>query len=80
MILKSCKSVGTIDYGNNNFFEVMVDKNHKVVLCSHDDEYPAENPDGTYDSEGLSLNEFIEEIKDRDDFMEILTELMSILS
>lgn len=78
MELLNTKSIGCIDYGNNNFFEVMVDLNGSVVLCSHDDGCSDENSDGTYDSEGMSIPEFVSSIKDRPDVNEILTDLFQL--
>jgi hypothetical protein len=79
MQLKSCVSLGSIDYGNNNFFEVMRDSGGKVILCTHEEDPGEENEDGTWDSEGMSIGEFVDDISDRPDFVEIMGELMVIL-
>jgi hypothetical protein len=68
--------MGCIDYGNNNFFEIMMDSEHKVILCAHGDDPCEENEDGTFNCEGLTINEFLSQISNRSDYHEIVKELM----
>ena len=77
--LKNASSLGCVDYGNNNFFEVMKDNDGTIGFMSHEE--PAnENPDGTYRGEADSLDKFIEDIKDRDDFADIVKDVILTIS
>jgi hypothetical protein len=77
--LKQAQSIGCIDYGNNNFFEIMKDSDGTIGLMSHD-EPPEENSDGTFSGEADTVEEFVDSVSDRPDFPEIMKELLSIIS
>ena len=80
MDMKNGYSLGCVEYGNNNFNEVMREGD-VVGLFSHDDGGGVENPDGTYQVEGgMTVEEYIDEIKDRSDFVEILKELTILIT
>lgn len=78
MIVKNSVSLGCVEYGNNNFYEIMVDPSGLVCLCYHGDPF-TENPDGTFNCEGISIREFALEIKDRHDYEEVMKELCDAL-
>jgi len=77
--LKNAQSIGCIDYGNNNFFEIMKDSDGTIGFMSHGE--PADdNGDGTWSCEADSITKFLADIKDRPDFDEITTNLMEIFN
>lgn len=77
--LVNANSMGCVEYGNNNFFEVMRDTTTgEVGLMSHEEPLE-ENSDGTYTGDADSVDEYIDSIKDRDDFAELMKELLVVL-
>ena len=80
MKLYNAHSLGCIDYGNNNFFEIMRSGNTVAMFSHEDDTLGKINPDGTYDvTDGITVDAFIEEVKDREDFSGIMKELCETL-
>jgi hypothetical protein len=74
------ESIGCVDYGNNNFFEIMVDHDGTVGFMSHDDCDCSQNPDGTFSGEVDSVDKFLTDISDRHDYQDIVTQLISELA
>jgi hypothetical protein len=77
--LKQASSLGDICYGNNNFFEVMKDVDGTIAFMSHEEPCD-ENDDGTWSGEADSIEKFINDIRDRSDFTNIMAEVMHIIS
>jgi hypothetical protein len=76
--MEKFKSIGCVDYGNNNFWEIMKECNTgEIILESHDDPPGVEQDDGTQhrSEHALSLEQFLEEISDRPDYNEIVEDL-----
>lgn len=61
------KSIGCVDYGNNNFFEVMKSESGSYHFGSHDDMDMIENSDGSWSMNGyppMGMREFLNEVPD----------------
>ena len=60
------KSIGCVDYGNNNFFEVMKSDSGGFHFGSHDVMDMVENDDGSWSVTGqpIGMREFLSEVPD----------------
>lgn len=77
--LNNCYSIGCIDYGNNNFYEVMTD-GLRFVLVSHDEEVEMDDNGVCASATGLSIPAFMHDIHQRPDYQEIMDELNQLIA
>lgn len=78
--LIKARSIGSIEYGNNNIFEIMRDQYNEVVLSPHGEDPGTKHSDGSWDCEGITVADFIRLVADRPDFHEIMSDLRATLA